>query len=472
MANQLTAFQSKYTAQEIENFFDDINNGEFVPTIGEDGTWWINGKSTGVKAAGGGGGGDKYYGFIKQINNPDPFNRIKYIGKNKNFIVPAGMNYHDNVFQYGDWKNWFFLKGIHKCLLGYDGTVLKELDLNNATKDIDGNTFNPTDTSLKGNIMIAFPKIYVKRGMSGQNSYHYFAKEKLDDDYECYAHHDHNGDEVPYFFYPAYKGSLVDGRLRSLSGQRPESGTTAQQEIDYALANNPADSAIWYTRYYSADELLKDIGFLLGCSTDSQSVYGYGHCDGGSGAGSLITTGALDKQPFFYGTTGNDSIKFLGMENYYADRWDRIAGWVNDKGTQKIKLTWGQEDGSRVTGYNLDGSNYITIPNSAPSGSSGGYISSTYTNKYGTFPISINGSASTYETDGCWFNNSQNNYALAGGRCDSGGARCGLACSFLNNGAGVSYWGIGASISCLPNLEKQQNDTIIKQWTKDYNNLI
>lgn len=63
-------------------------------------------------------------------------------------------------------------------------------------------------------------------------------------------------------------------------------------------------------------------------------------------------------------------------------------------------------------------------------------------------------------------------FVPAGGGCGGNGARYGLASSDLDNGAGVSYWNCGASISCLPNLEKQQNDAIIKQWTKDYNNLI
>ena len=36
--------------------------------------------------------------------------------------------------------------------------------------------------------------------------------------------------------------------------------------------------------------------------------------------------------------------------------WRRIAGWIDDKGIQKIKLTYGQSDGSTVDGYNTDGS--------------------------------------------------------------------------------------------------------------------
>ena len=36
----------------------------------------------------------------------------------------------------------------------------------------------------------------------------------------------------------------------------------------------------------------------------------------------------------------------------------RIGGWINYYGTQKIKLTYGQSDGSTVDGYTTDGNGY------------------------------------------------------------------------------------------------------------------
>ena len=189
---------------------------------------------------------------------------------------------------------------------------------------------------------------------------------------------------------------------------------------------------------------------LIGRSTDSQSTFGNGHYSGGSQASHLHTTGQLNTRGLFWGSSGNDGIKMFGQENATGDRWERIAGWVNVSGTQKIKLTYGTEDGSTATGYNETGSGYISIGN-APSGTSGGYISKAALTEWGIFPCVASGSSSTYYCDGLWFYNGQTDYALVGGCC-SAGSFVGAFASALDGVPSRSLWAVGASLSCKPPL--------------------
>ena len=137
------------------------------------------------------------------------------------------------------------------------------------------------------------------------------------------------------------------------------------------------------------------------------------------------------------------------MEHWWGNQWRRIAGWINSYGTQKIKLTYGQSDGSTVDGYNTDGTGYIEIPNSTPNGSNGGYISKLSFGNYGYIPVISNGSATTYCCDGLWFNNGQIDYALMGGDSDYG-YLVGAFSSGLHHAISSAYWSIAAAISCKP----------------------
>jgi hypothetical protein len=234
-----------------------------------------------------------------------------------------------------------------------------------------------------------------------------------------------------------------------MSGLAPTTNTTASEEINAALNNNLPDENIWYTNVLADRQLINDLLILIGKSTNCQEIFGYGHYTGGSSTNSLIKSGTMDKKGLFYGSniTGI-GVKVFGIENYYGNRWDRIAGYMYVNRIIKIKLTYGLEDGSNITGYNQDGTGYIELPNSTISGTSGGYISKGYTNKYGFFPKIVSGSATTYECDGCWFANGTM-YALVGGRCGND-LVVGPLCVHLSDAASHLLWSVGASPSCKP----------------------
>ena len=198
--------------------------------------------------------------------------------------------------------------------------------------------------------------------------------------------------------------------------------------------------------------LLNILVFLIGKSTNSQITFGAGNNNtyvSTSNTG-IKKSGTMNTKGLFWGSNDNASgVKVFGIENFYGNVWKRIGGWINNKGTQKIKMTYGQSDGSTVDGYNTDGAGYIVIGNSTPIGTSGGYVSKVLFNENGLIPTTVNGSQTTYYCDGLWFNNSQIDYALVGGG-SAAGYRVGAFYSNLSSLVSDCGWSLAAALSCKP----------------------
>ena len=338
-------------------------------------------------------------------------------------------------------------------MLRYDGTVDYELDKNDYTKKADGTASDVANTAYEGNAMVGVPKVYWKIVDNGDNTANiYICDKKLDDDFVCWSHIDNNGNEIDYCYMPIYTGSLVNGKLRSISGLAPMVNKTRQMEIDYAKANNTGTDIIWYTEVYSDRLLINLLLLLIGKSTDTQATFGTGNCRTYSSASStgIKESGTMNANGLFWGSQDNaNGVKIFGMEHMWDNTFRAIAGWIIDKGVQKVKMTYGQSDGSSVDGYNLDGTGYISILNATPGGTSNGYISKMAISEYGLVPAIASGSATTYYNDGLWFNNSQINYPLLGGDTN-GGNLGGLFCSFLQYNVSSVNWAFGVAISCKP----------------------
>ena len=228
-----------------------------------------------------------------------------------------------------------------------------------------------------------------------------------------------------------------------------QTGTT---EINYAKSNNIGSDIIWYTGLFNDWMLINILLFLIGKSTNSQITFGTGNNNtyfSTSNTG-IKKSGTMNTKGLFWGSNDNASgVKVFGIENFYGNVWKRIGGWINDKGTQKIKMTYGQSDGSTVDGYNTDGAGYIVIGNSTPIGTDGGYVSKVLFNENGLIPTTVNGSQTTYYCDGLWFNNSQVDYAFVGGDY-SGASLVGALCSNLYAAASYASIALGAALSCKP----------------------
>lgn len=396
------------------------------------------------------------FGFKLDQNESDPSSMIEYIEDNKNYHS-AYMNYSTDMFDYGDWEDVWFIRDLKPCMLNYDGTVAYELDKNNYSLKADGTASDITNDTFEGNAMIGIPKVYWKIVDNGDNTANiYFSNKKVDDDFVCWSHIDNNGNEIDYCYMPIYNGSNVSSQLRSLSDKTPIYSQIATTEITYALANNKTEDIIWYTEVFSDRMLINLLLLLIGKSTDTQTVFGNGYYNytGSTQDNLRIATGTMNTKGLFWGSNGSSvvGVKIFGMEHWWGNQWRRIAGWINDKGNQKIKMTYGQTDGSTVDGYNTDGSGYITI-GCTPSGTSGGCASKMTVTENGLIPTMASGSTTTYYTDGLWFDNSQVDYVFVGG-CSGSGLHVGAFCSSLDALSSHVGWYGGAAVSCKPLVQK------------------
>lgn len=380
----------------------------------------------------------EHYAFTIDQNEENPASMITYpAGCDNTNFASAKMNYTTGVFDYGSWGNAFFIKNLKVVMLNYDGTEAYEINPNNYTQKKAGGA-----VGTEGNVMIAFPKTYYKIIDNGDNTATvHISNHKLDDDYKCWSHIGLDGKEKDWCYMAAYDGSYVGGKLRSLTGQSPMVSQTAQEEVNRALANNPNSSnKNWYTGVAADRILVQILLMLISKNTNSQDVFGYGFANENSAA---INSGTMDTKGLFWGESGGkQGVKVFGIENFWGSAWKRTAGWINANGAQKVKMTYGTQDGSTVTGYNFDGTGYTqinTCPNSV-------WLKGMTFHQFGFFPKTKGGSSSTYYSDHFFANNSQVNYATVGGGWLYG-TYAGAFTLSLTTTASYAFESIGASLS-------------------------
>lgn len=400
----------------------------------------------------GGKNGNTIYGVHINGNDSNPSTAVTYL-RDAVGMTPMAMDYTNGVFNYGSWGDAFFMP--RPCMLKLDGTVDYYLNPNDYAQKMDGTPSDVANTSYDGNAMMEWGDgihlIWMKVVPDLTDEYSgtiYISDHKADEGYTCYPFINANGDIVPHFYTPIYNGSLISGKLRSLSGQTVMKSRSAQNEISYAKANGSA----WNTEVLCDIMLINALLILCGKNLNTEVPFGKGNQSSGSEA-TMLTTGSMNDKGLFWGknvssSSDNSGVKVFGMENWWGNQWRRFAGLINDNGTVKAKLCYGKADGSTVDDYNTTGNGYVSV-GVTPSGTSGGYINKSKFTPLGIYPSVASGSATTYYCDGLWFNNSQVDYAYRGGRCNDG-APCGAFCLALARVASVADWYLGAAPSCKP----------------------
>ena len=383
--------------------------------------------------------------FTETGPESSPNNRIVYGGDNADF-TPAAMDFTNDTFTWGSWENHpiVSLDFIRPCMLKSNGQVDYFLDPNDHTKKYDSEEASDVEnTAYDGNAMVQWRGVFVRTVVTGDVRTYTLSNIKLDDNFECWSTKKADGTYADYFYTPMYPGSLIDGKLRSLSGQAVNKSKTAAKEIEYAQANGTG----WYTETHADNEYEKTLFKLLFRSTSAQAKLGEGVSAGGESA--LVATGTLNDKGMMYGSSSTSvGVKFCYMEHWWAHQWRRYAGHIYKDGVHYVKMTASTIDGSTADGYNLTGDGYIKLDVPACSGSSGSYIKeSVVVPKYGEFPtVMSGGSESTYLCDACWFNNSGTRYPVRGG-CASSGRLCGPWSLHADSGATAAYWNISAALS-------------------------
>lgn len=395
------------------------------------------------------------YGFILDQNESDPDSMVIYIEDNKGFSK-AFMDYAADRFNYGDWQDTFIMP--KPCMLNTNGTVAYYLDPDDYTKKADGTDSDVANVDFDGNAMNEWGKIFWKVTDNGDGTGTFlFSDKKVNDDFVYWSNIDENGDEIPHFYTPLYDGSLINGRLRSLSGQTPMGNRTIQQGLDYAHANNPDGVHMYETDVFCDVQLFIMLCVLISKTTDSQKAFGSGNNNSyvsESNTG-IKKTGTMDKKGMFWGDQTNVfGVKVFGREHPYGNEYKQMAGWTMYYGTQKTKMTYGKSDGSTVNGYNITGDGYSAINDSELIGTMGGYISTCKITKNGLIPKKIEGSSTTKYCDSMFFYNNGIYYAyFSGGSKEHNGV--GIFQLNLYTAGSYTRNDINACLSCKPKLSIQ-----------------
>lgn len=409
---------------------------------------------------------NKIYGFHIDSSESDPDACVTYLDDAVG-MTPAHMDYSTGEFNYGSWENAFFMP--RPCMLKFDGTVDYYLDPNDYSKKEDGTASDVADDTYGGNAMMEWGKngrkIWYKvipDASDATSGTIKIANYQVDSTYHAWSFINMQGNLVDHFYTPIYNGTIVDGKLRSISGKDYTAYCKSKdvpEEITAAEANNPSTDKLWYTEVFSDIQLINSLLVLMGKSLDTQTVFGEGRTGYSWNESLLATTGGMDNKGLFYGesTSQGLGVKVFGMEHWWGNQWRRYAGHINDSGTIKIKLTYGQQDGSTVDGYNTTASGYLTVSGCTPAGTNGVYADKAKIDAVGgILTYSASGSDQHYYSDGLWFNNGQRNYALRGGHlCD--GRHCGAFYLDLADTPSYRHWYIGAALSCKPLANKNES---------------
>lgn len=392
----------------------------------------------------------KRYGYRVKMDEPDTSARVEYIYDAVG-MTPAYMDFAAGSFNYGSWKNVWFVRDNYPCMVKSSGVEDYQLDPNNYTVRADDPSANSdvSNTNYDGNAMAAIPLVWVKRWQEDGYQYVSFCEVQYDAGYKAYAHTRPDGSIAAKAYHAMFKGSLVGGKLRSLVDLWPENGTNAQQELDYAKANGSE----WNIRAWSLHELIADLLTLISKNMNAQAAFGTGcttgYVDDASQHYGQLKGGSLFSKGQFYGAGPSDTrtqVKVFHIEGFWGDRWDRLAGLIYENGVWKAKMTG--EGG----GYNLTGEGYTAVCHGVPhSGTDSfwGWQKEVKQTEFGRFPVGeLTGGDQSYEADFHWVNNHITAVCLAGARCGDGWG-CGPRALDATNVAGGAWWAVGASLSLV-----------------------
>ena len=312
-------------------------------------------------------------------------------------------------------------------------------------------------------------KIWLKFEADADDPYSgnvYIADEQMDEHYHDWSFHNSLSESTDHFYTFIYNGSIIDNKLRSLSGQHIANYKNLFDAVTLAKANNPSTTEMWNIECIADHILIQMLTVLIFKTINIFDGLGYGLTRGSGTAAVLETflTGVHDKKGLFYGTdntsptTFDDSVKLFGMESYYGTIERRINGLLNYYNTYKIKLTYGTEDGSMREGYDdknpfTSGNGYKYVQCEIPSPVTGGAVNKMKFTEDGLFPVMFGGN-SPYTNSWAMINTNMN-YSTNIGRYWGRGVEGGLfGMSMINSYNASNMWYIGFNLTCKPVIQE------------------
>jgi hypothetical protein len=335
------------------------------------------------------------YGVKIDTTESDPETSVTYTDDAAGFVPMRG---NDGNFDWGSWELPFKTLGIRPCVFK-DGAVNYYLDPNDFTKKIDGSNADIT-SGLDGDVMIEIPKIFWKFSENETDRIIQISRVEREG-FVCLAH-TRGENVVDNIYIGAYPGTVIDGKLRSLSGKMPTGNKTHTAFRTYAQANGEG-----YEQFLFYQLMLLQILYVIFFKNlDGQTALGRGNVD----ASVRKITGAHNTSGMFYGSTDETmQIKFCGIEDF----WGNIRNWVDGlwstKNTVPARKLWIATDEFITVPYQQDGEMWIDAdpkPDNYKEYDTGfavdvkGYIKDIHgTNETGFVIIDKTGSETTYYCD-------------------------------------------------------------------------
>lgn len=376
------------------------------------------------------------YGFRIDKTNSDPETRVEYLYDAVG-MTPARMNYTTGQFDYGSWANAWFITGNKPCALKYDGTIDYYLDPDDYTKKADGTASDVSDSSYAGNFMASMPVVWIKRWEDTRYQYIAIANKQIDDDFKAYAHDAGDGFINDYIYLPMFKGSTIDGKIRSIAGQTPNGGAGWG-------ANNTAvelNGAGWQMWDLSKHCLIVDLLTLISKTTNSQSAFGGGDgttYDAEASDYGKLATGSNDLTTGQFWGVDDEAhhVKVFHIEDFWGNRSDMCWGLIGVDLFVYIKPT---------RPYNTTpDSSYIDTGVVLPLTTTA-FIKDMYVSTEGVFPKMGGASNSTYMCD---YMRTYTGTVLSvfGGNCGDGDGKIGYSCMHAHTGLNYEAWWRGSSV--------------------------
>lgn len=192
-----------------------------------------------------------------------------------------------------------------KYYLNKDNYTLKE---NGEASNLDGSD---------GDVMVQIKNFYYKLINSGNKITLSISNTKQEDDWLA-SNLTPEGVEVPYVYIGAYEGTVIDGKLCSVSGQAPTTNLSLTEYTTYAQAKN--------TNYYAYEAFIhmvvQMLYLMVYADRNARNIFGTGNIN----TTSPLNTGTTDTKGFSCSGITNEAMKLFGIENFYGNLQKMISG--------------------------------------------------------------------------------------------------------------------------------------------------
>ena len=237
------------------------------------------------------------------------------------------MSITDGVFSPGSWSGKW-CTNIKPCLLQalVPNYYLKKtgeftVDYSKQENDSASDITTGNDGDVMNEIQLSYYKFWSET--VGGTLYKHFqiSPEMPDDSYCANAFLSNSSVVQSRIFLPAYEGTVINNKLRSVSGTAPTVSHTIGEFRTYANANGAGYEQANLTKA----QYLNNLMILFFKGTDSQALIGKGV----TSAPAAINTGTMNDKPLFWGDqTGTNGMKFMGIENFYGN----VRKWLDGVG--------------------------------------------------------------------------------------------------------------------------------------------